>query len=180
MHPAPLNSVWPGRVCRWQVTLCLLLALGWLSGCGYSTRELFPEQYRTVAVPIFENRTFYRDVEFELSEALIKAIELRTPYKVVSPAQADTLLEGVVVSVTQQQIHRTRSAGLPEVMEVRVSVDFRWKDLASGQIIRDRSGFVAVGQYRPTRPVGETVAEALHQVVDSLAAEIVSTLRADW
>ena len=58
---------------------------------------------RTVSVPIFDNQSFYQDVEFDLTEALVKEIELRTPYKVTGADRADTILQGEIVSVTSGQ-----------------------------------------------------------------------------
>src|SRR5665213_243892 len=51
-----------------------------LAGCGYTTKSVFPPGIRTVAVPIFENRSFYRGAERDVTEALIKQIEMATPY----------------------------------------------------------------------------------------------------
>jgi len=151
-----------------------------LTGCGYSTRELYPAQYRTVAVPNFDNRTFDREVEFELREALIKEIEQRTPYKVVrTPGAADTLLEGTVVEVQRSAISRQQGTGLPQEVEVTVMVDFVWRDLRSGEDLRGYRGFSATGQYVPVRTVGEFDVTAKHRAVQRLAQDIVSTMRED-
>ena len=76
----------------------MVLALGALSGCGYSTKSLYNKNYHTVAVPIFENKTFRREWEFRLTEAIAKNIEYRTPYKVAKQDKADTVLTGEVSS----------------------------------------------------------------------------------
>ena len=65
-----------------------------LPACGYHYAEVYPAGYATVAVPIFENKTFEREVAYDLTEAIIKEIEQRTPYKVADLAHADTLLRG--------------------------------------------------------------------------------------
>ena len=160
----------------------LLGFCGWMSlpGCGYTAGELYPEQYTTVAVPIPQNKTFYRGVEFDLGEAITKQMELRTPYKVVASASADTELVATVATVRQRQVNRTRTGGLPQEIEVRVSIDFAWRDLHTDQTIRDRKGFVAVGHYIPAAPVGETIEVGLQRATDRLAEDVVSTLRADW
>jgi len=101
-------------------------------------------------VPNFDNRTFDREVEFELREALIKEIEQRTPYKVVrTPGAADTLLEGTVVEVQRSAISRQQGTGLPQEVEVTVMVDFVWRDLRSGEDLRGYRGMgpVRVGNH---------------------------------
>lgn len=155
------------------------LTLG-LIGCGYSSKELFPTEYRTIAAPIFDNRTFYRGIEYELAEALTKQIESRTPYKVVTPGVAQTILEGTITHIEQRQLSRRRPGGVPQEVELTVTVDFVWKDLGKGGVIRDRRGFQAVGRYVPTAGVGEPFEIAQHQAVQRLARDMVSTMQADW
>lgn len=159
--------------------LAVLLAV-FAGGCGYSHKELFPEQYTSVAVPIFENRTFYRGVERDLGEALVKEIEQRTPYKVISPTAANTILQGTIRKIEQNQIARRRPGGVPEELEVTITVDFEWKDLRTGQILRDRKGFEAVGRYVPTSPVSQPFEIGQHMAIQALARDIVSTLQANW
>lgn len=157
----------------------MLLALV-LAGCSYSTTTLYPEQYRTVAVPVFENRSFYQGFNADLAEALVKRIEQHTPYKVVAPAGADTILQGAILDIQQTRLSRSDDGGVPQEIEVTVTVNWQWKDLRTGKPIRDRAGFRAVGRHVPSDPVAEPIDVALHAAADQLAADIVSTLQADW
>jgi len=157
-----------------------LLILTLLSGCGYTTKEIFPKQYRTVAVPAFENQTFYRGIEFDLSEALTKEIESRTPYRVAPPSRADTRLTGTITKIDQDRLFRTEQASLPQQQEVLVTVNFRWQDLNRGEVIRNRAGFEAAGRFVPAAPVSQPFEVASRQAVQTLAREIVSTMQADW
>ena len=111
---------------------------------------------------------------------MVKQIETRTPYKVVAPATAQTILEGTITNIEQTMLSRRRPGGVPQEVEVSVVVDFVWKDLGSGEVIRDRRGFEAVGRYVPTAGVGEPFEVAQHMAVERLAADIVSTMRSDW
>lgn len=149
-------------------------------GCGYSTQELFPERYASVAVPIFDNRTFYRGVEFDLTEAVIKELEQRTPYKALDAGVADTLLTATVTRVSTRRLSRTRSAGLPQEVEVTVTINFEWTDQRSGEVLVSRKGFSAVGRYVPTQPVGERFEVGQHAAVQRLARDTVSALRGGW
>lgn len=170
---------WSSAPLKWSGLVFLLALVG---GCAYSVKTLYPEQYHTIAVPVFENRTFYQGVNASLGEALVKRIEQQTPYKVVAPGTADTILEGTITSISQTQLSRRRrgAGGLPQELEVTVICDWQWKDLRSGELIRQRKGFAAVGSYIPTSPVGEPVDIALQQAVDRMATDITNTLQADW
>src|SRR5207237_320144 len=105
----------------------LSLVCIWLCGCGYSHvgdepaangwyqwRSLYREDVRTVAVPIFKNKTLWRTVEFSLSKAIVNQLEMRTPYKVIAREKADTILEGEVVNVETQTVSRDSRANVPQ------------------------------------------------------------------
>ena len=149
-------------------------------GCGYSHRDLFPENVHTVAVPIFENLSFYQGLEFDLTEALIKEIELRTPYKVTGPREADTILQGTIVEMAQNRLSRTATGDLPQELETRLTVDFEWKQIRAGEILRQRRGLEAVERYVPARPIAEPFEVAQHQTVARMARQIVSVMASDW
>src|SRR5207249_8530021 len=106
------------------IALALLLPL---PGCGYSQTggennkqqsgyhwsSLYREDIQTVAVPIFTNKDFRRGVEFILTEAVIKQLELHAPYKVVPKERADTILEGQLTSVHIGTLSRDFFTNLP-------------------------------------------------------------------
>src|SRR5262245_14520127 len=93
---------------------------------GYSAKSTFSTDISSVAVPIFTNDAYTRDVEFELTDALIKEIESRTPYKVTSEARADTVLIGHIRTIDLDQLSKSREAKLAEEVIVRVTIDFEW------------------------------------------------------
>ena len=158
----------------------LLVLVLLLTGCGYTTTELYPTQYTTVTVPNFVNRSNDRNVEFTLREALIKEIEQRTPYKAVSgTGLSDTQLTGTVVRVDRQLISRDAEVGLPQEIEITVTVDFQWRDLRTGEVIRSYRGLSAAGQFVPNRAVGEFDNDGVRLAVSRLADDIVSRMRQD-
>jgi len=165
---------------RWKALATAALAVSVLvAGCGYTRHDLFPQDVHTVSIRPFENKTFYKDVQFDLSESLIKQIELTTPYKAASGG-ADTVLEGEITDVRQQKLSRTSSGGLPQELEVKIVVNFQWKDQRTGQLLRQRRGFMAVGRYVPTSPVGESFQVGQHAAAQRLAEQIVATMRSDF
>ena len=135
---------------------------------------------QTVAVPIFENRSFERELEFELTEALIKEIELRTPYKVTRGGRADTMLSGSILSVERRTLTRSTATGLDAESQVQMIVSFEWKDLRTGEILRSRKSVQAEGRHVVTRPVGEPVEVARHEAVARISRRLVSLMRDDW
>src|SRR5262249_31519782 len=70
---------------------------------GYTTRPNYRSDVCSVRVPVFKNLT-YRDstrqgLEMDLTRAVVRQIELKTPWKVKE--DADTELTGTIVSLTK-------------------------------------------------------------------------------
>jgi hypothetical protein len=169
-----------------------LLAFG-LTGCGYHWSNMDPsakstdpdykwaglyrQDVKTVAIPIFTNRTYYRGVEFRLTKAIINQIESRTPYKVVPREQADTVLEGTIVDAG---VHFQSLApmGLPQEQLYYLIVNFTWKDLRTGQQLTVRQGFQQTSPYYPT--LSEDRFQGSQEAVEQLALAIVEELQANW
>jgi len=163
----------------------LMTCMALLTGCaangtGYTTGGTYDESIRSVALPIFDNRTFYRELEFNLTEALAKEIEHRTPYKIAASGSADTQLTGTILSVDKRMISRTFETSVTQEAQMRVVASFEWKNLRTGEIIRKRGRLSGVAEYVVTQPVGETEQVARHAAVAELARELVSLMRSDW
>lgn len=157
-----------------------------LAGCasdptkGYSAASLFPEGISTVAVPIFTNDAYSRDVEFELTDAVIKQLEVNTPYKVVPEGRADTILLGQIRKIELDQLSKSQLTGLSEEVIVSVTIDFQWKDLRSGRVITGRESFTGHGLFDPSLPTGEPIELGQFAAVQQLARDIVAELQAQW
>ena len=168
-----------------------LLAAGACSGCGYGHsaggpgsrsggyqwRSLYRDDVRTVAVPIFTNRSFRRGVEFSLSKAVVNQLEATTPYKVVPREFADTVLEGEILDVHLRTLSPGRVA-LPQEQLYIVRINFTWKDMRTGKILVERRRFEQSSTYFPTLGEGEFIGS--QQNVERLALAIVQEMQADW
>lgn len=171
---------------RLAAALSLTLTIAALSGCasdpaqGYSLASIWPEDVTTVAVPIFRNESFTRDVEFELTDAVIKSIEARTPYRVTTQARADTILLGSVREVRLEQLSASRLTGLGEEVIVSVTIDFEWRELGSDRLRVARKSFTGNGLFVPSAPTGERIELGRFSAVQELANDLVDELQAAW
>lgn len=145
---------------------------------GYRWASLYRDDVRTVAVPIFTNRSFRRGVEFSLSKAIVNQLEATTPYKVVSREHADTILEGEILDIHTRTLSPDVRSGVPQEQLYIVRVNFTWKDLRSGKILVDRRRFEQSTTYYPTLGEGQFVGS--QQNVERLGVAIVQELQADW
>lgn len=132
------------RFLRLTATLPLALA-----GCrggtptifGYQlgAAALYDENIATIYVPVFNNRAFqttpFRGLEVDITQAVVREISTKTPYRVVSdPLKADTELLGNVVSIAKDQMNRTQQNTIRDG-DVIVTVDVVWRDLRDGTIL---------------------------------------------
>jgi lipopolysaccharide assembly LptE-like protein len=170
---------------------------------GYTTATQFPAHIRTVRVPIFKNETFVRGLEFELTEAVVKQIELKSKWKVVHHDGADAELTGKIVNLAKRIILENPLNEVREA-ELQLAVEVEWRDCHAcpptgdplPPVEPERPQIILPGQpvpLRPKRPVvlvqdtatfipelGESYATARKRVVDRLAEQIVSMLEAPW
>lgn len=149
-----------------------------LAGCGYSTRRPFTDDFRTVHVEMFQSRDFRRELEFQLSEALVKRIEMDTPYRIAPLKRADVLIEGEILSVEQQSFGADFRFDQPREIGATVVVRFRVKDLRSGDILIERPRFIHQESYMI--PLGESFEVGMVRAMDGLAQRIVETMEEDW
>jgi hypothetical protein len=108
------------------IVICSCVFCLGFCGCkglaGYSNESLFPNDIRSVCLKMFDNQTFRRGVEYELSDALAKRIEVDTPYKIVSDSdRADTVMSGQILSIGEMALSVDREIGT--VLEKEVQID---------------------------------------------------------
>jgi hypothetical protein len=147
---------------------------------GYTSSSLYPTNFRSVSVPIFENSTMTRNVEFMLTDAVIKEIQSRTQYRILGEQYADTLLTGTIKSVDLQMLSQSRKTGLVNEMLVKVVLDFEWLNLMQGGRIAGRKNFASSAIFIPSRPSSEPFAVGEFAVVQQLASDIVDQMQASW
>lgn len=150
-----------------------------VAGCGYTREGLYFENIGTVAVDGFGNKSFYQGVEFALTEAIIKQIEISTPYKVTARSSADSVVTGEITQVKQSLRSRRPDGGLVQDVEYQIVVNFEWKDLRNGEVIRQRLGLMVSAGFVPAREVGESLKRGQNRVVQRAAERVVSIMKGD-
>lgn len=167
---------------RFLFSICILL----LAGCstdptmGYSSSSLYATQFKSVAVPIFDNDTMVREMEFMLTDAVIKEIEARTPYKILGEQYADTLIAGTIRSVDLRTISQSKTTGLDNEVMITVVMDFEWLNLRSGGRIMGRKNFSSSALFVPSRPSAEPIEMGQFAVIQQLSQDIVDQMQSSW
>ena len=164
----------------------LLSAVGGLGGCssdptqGYSFTRSHDSSVRTVAVPIFQNPTFARGLEVELTDAIIKEIQSKTPWRVAPEGAANSTLSGTLTNSQMRRLSTGNATGMSQEISVELTVDFEWKDTRSGKVLVSRKSFTASEAFVPATPANERVEAGQHAAIQRLARDIVAELRSNW
>lgn len=174
---------------RWTGTLLgLILVVSSVSGCaGYriGTHSLYTPQVRTVHVPIFQSESFRPHLGERLTEAVVKEIELKTPYKVVPRERADTILSGRLVEDTKSVVAENRYDDVRD-LDIGMRVLVNWTNRAGepihgGQMIALPQQLWDVSATSHLTPeVGQSLTTAQQHAINRLAEQIVSMMEIPW
>lgn len=172
------------RTFLWQA----MVAMGCLSGCaGYrwGNETLYRTDIRTVHVPIFQSDSYRRFLAEWLTEAVIKEIELTTPYKVVGAGEADSVLIGRIVR-DEKQIVAEDKYDVPRNIDAKLLVEVRWQN-SSGNLFGNAAmvplpdAALQIAEASTFLPeFGQSLTTAQEKVVVELAQHIVGQMENPW
>jgi outer membrane lipopolysaccharide assembly protein LptE/RlpB len=127
-----------------------------VGGCGYSLSGNLPDHIRTVAVPIFKNRTQEPAVENAITSAVISAFVNGGRLRVVPLDEADAVLEGEITGYAIDSIAFDRRSNVREY-RLRVTVNIQFRDLKRNAVLWRQEGLEEKSDFRVPGQVSETV-----------------------
>ena len=159
-----------------------------VSGCAsYQVGQatLFRPDIRTVHVPVFESDSLRRNLGERLTEAVVKEIESRSPYKVVGTPDADSILSGRLVTETKRAVAENQNDDVRDI-ETDVTVEVRWIS-RRGEMLMQRSSIpfgplntVVAEDVQFFPEAGQSLQTAQQMVIEQLAREIVGQMEIWW
>jgi hypothetical protein len=159
--------------------LMLLLPGGCSEFGGYSNESLFPSDIESVQIKMFDNQTFRRDIEFELTDALSKRIESQSPYKIVSSAdRADSVISGQIVSIGESALSTERQTGRVLEREVKIKAVVNWKNLKTGQMLINNAAVDSSATY--SRFQNQDFLYGSTLAANNMARKIVEMMEKKW
>jgi hypothetical protein len=160
-----------------------LLSSALLGGCGastgYSNASLFPSDVNSVYVEMFDNRSFRRGIEFTLTDALAKRVEVDTPYKIVSSRdRADSVMSGQIMAAGETILTIERDVGRALEKEVALTAVVNWKNLKDGRLMLNSRTVTATATYSGFQGQDFTYASSI--AANNLARSIVELMKNQW
>ena len=166
----------------------LLLLLPGCASYQIGNQSLYRRDVYTVAVPPFQSESLRRGLGERLTEAVVKEIEQKTPYKVSRGLQADSQLNGRLVHDAKYAITENANDELRDV-ELEYFVEFSWRDrqgmsLLAPQMVQVPAELLNVSEvaqavhFVPEGGQSRTTAEQV--AIQRLAEQIVASMESPW
>lgn len=178
-HLAPLL-----RPCR-LACLTLAVALAGCAGYQFGADSLYRSDVRTVAVPIFQSDSYRRYLGERLTEAVIREIQLNTPYQVVSEGHADSVLVGRIITDHKVPLVENQFDE-PRDLEFGMVVDVSWQNYR-GDLLRSPVGvplptnLVRITQTSDFIPeAGQSISVSEQEAIERIAQQIVGQMELGW
>jgi outer membrane lipopolysaccharide assembly protein LptE/RlpB len=161
---------------RALAAIALLTATVACAGCGYSLRGNLPTHIKTVAVPIFQNRTPVPAVENFLTNAVVNAFSANGRLRVTTVDRADSILDGEITNYYLQSIAYDAAANIRQ-FRLTVTLNLRFRDVRRNEVLFQRTGFSDRADFAVPGTVAETITtseSALQQAATEIARSVVS------
>src|SRR5579871_2481326 len=126
--PLPIHHPWHCHARHAWALACVVALVGMIVGCApyrMGARSMYSPDIDTVYVPMFNSNSFRVNLGELLTEAVIKEIEARTPYKVVNSPAADSVLSGRILRDTKRLTIEAKTDEARET-EVTFTVQVSW------------------------------------------------------
>lgn len=139
--------------------LVLAGALAVAGACGYSTRGNLPDHIQTVAVPILKNRTQAPGLEASITAGIVNAFSTSGRLRVVPVEQADSILEGEIVSYSLGAISFDANVNATEY-RLTVVLNVQFRDVRKNAVLWSATGLWQNSDFSVQGQVSETLSRA--------------------
>ncbi len=173
---------------RFRFTTSLLVGLILFQGCAsyqVGNRTLYRNDIATVSVPVFQSESLRRFLGERLTEAVIKEIELKTPYKVANGTNAHSVLTGRIIHDAKYAITENRNDELRDI-ELEFFAEVAWQDRSGNSLLAPQRIAIPRPLYEIGQAVhfvpegGQSLATAQQDALERLAEQIVARMELPW
>lgn len=162
--------------------LASLLAFASLSGCASGYRfgagSLYRPDVQTIAVPVVESDILRPFMGERLTEAIIREIQLRTPYQIATEQNAQSVLRVRLTNDVKRVVGENVNDE-PRDLQFGLIVTATWTN-RFGEPLSTRPE-INLGEHQNFIPeAGQSMTTVQQDAIDRLARRIVSQLESDW
>jgi outer membrane lipopolysaccharide assembly protein LptE/RlpB len=169
--------------------LLLLLMTLLAAGCGYSTRSVLPDNYRTVFVQPFENkidfvnaddrRLYVAGLENRVREAVVDRYLFDGNLRVAGEDTADLVLKGQLLTFQREELRLQENEAVKEY-RIRVTVALTLWDPAENAVVWQEPSFAGEATYYTSGALVKSESEAIDDAIKDLATRAVARTVENW
>ncbi|MBI5117847.1 LptE family protein [Candidatus Poribacteria bacterium] len=158
---------------KWSLALCALLCVcAVTSGCGYTTAtSRLSDDYHTIAVPAFKNKSFEQEIQIRVTNALIRELEADGRFRVVDdPGAADMVLRGAITGFQAGAISYNTDDNIGQ-FRIALIASAELEDTKTGKMIWRQENLRGTDFYQTLG--GRTRDEALDEATENLVETLI-------
>ena len=168
---------------RWGLLTVVVIAGSGCAGYQVGNQTLYRPDVQTIHVPVFQSDSFRKDLGERLTEAVVKEIQLKTPYRVVCEADADSMLTGKIVDETKTVLAEDIN-DVPRNIGTDLVARVRWES-RTGDLLRENlvslPPVLQISQTANLIPEGgQSIATAHQRAISQLAEQVVAQMEYPW
>jgi len=180
----PVPLWYRGALVLW----CSLL----LTGCGYTTKTILPDNVKTVHVDIFINdiditkevgvkdkyEVYRPNLEVDLRDTIVSRIFLDGNLKVADKGSADAVLEGKIKEYRKDPLRYQNEV----VQEYRISIvcDIKLVNQKDSKVLFEEGNVTGDTTYFTTGTLQKTEASALNDAMSDFSRRIINKIVENW
>jgi Lipopolysaccharide-assembly len=152
------------------------------SGCmGYRVGPVLKADYRSVAVPMFKNKTLKPQLEAQVTNGIIRRLQSDGTLRVDSLENADIVLDGEIVSYRRTRLRALQTeASTPREFRVYIDARVEAHNRVTGKIILPPTIVTGSADTFIGDDLQSAEFQALPLIADDLARQVVSLLVESW
>ena len=161
---------------RNEVLAVALGALTLASGCAsYTWGTSVPEEFRTVAVPVFENLTEAAELGPIVTQYTLREFQREGTFKIARPGDAAIEVQGSIVKMLRGGVAYDRGSGM-RATEYRyiVTANVTFVDKRNGKVLRERKGMQAETTFLTQNDLLTGQRNAAGRIASAFARQIVN------
>jgi hypothetical protein len=180
-----------------KIKLLAVLGLAFLSlgpsGCGYTTRSMISDKYRTIYITPFINKIDITDqtysankyriyrptLESDVTKVVVNKYIFDGNLKPVKEDKADLILKGELTDFRKDPMRYDSNTDVSEY-RVNIVVNISLWDRAENRVVWEENGFTGYYSYFTMGPQQTSESSAIDQALDDLARRIVERTVEQW
>jgi hypothetical protein len=153
-----------------------------VSGCaGYHVGPVTQHNFKTIAVPMFQNRTLQPQLEAQITNATVKRLQEDGSLRVESEPDADVVLDGAIIHYERTTLRTLQNdTRTPREFEIAITVRVEAKDRRSGEIVLKSTEVIGKSDVFIGADQQSAEFQALPLIADDIGRRVAGLLVESW